>query len=120
MSNRTLRVNELVQRELSRILHTHYQAEAAAVTITSVDIAPDLHDGRVFFSVIGAPQLVADKGEWLQRIGPSLQHEVARRVVLKYTPKLKFIADHSVARGVAINHLIDTLKPSAPAAPEEE
>ena len=44
MSNRTVRVNELVQRELSAILHQHYQSETVAVTITEVRVSPDLRD----------------------------------------------------------------------------
>ena len=47
MSNRTLRVNELIQRELGDILRRRYQSEAVAVTITEVRVAPDLRDGRV-------------------------------------------------------------------------
>lgn len=117
MSNRTLRVNELVQRELSQILHTRYQAEAAAVTITSVDIAPDLHDGRVFFSVIGGAEVVIKKAKWLRSVGLELQREVAHRVVLKYTPRLRFIADESIARSVELNRLLDELE--VPAEEEE-
>src|SRR5258708_8624227 len=102
MSNRSLRVNELIQRELSAVLHTHYQTEAAAITITSVDIAPDLHDGRVYFSVIGSEEFAEAKKRWLRKIGGDLQQEVSRRVTLKYLPKLRFIADGSTARGVKI------------------
>ena len=36
MSNRTLRVNELVQREINDILHTHWQSESVAITVTEV------------------------------------------------------------------------------------
>ena len=36
MSNRTVRVNELVQRELSAILRQRYQTESVAITITEV------------------------------------------------------------------------------------
>ena len=36
MSNRTIRVNELLRRELGDILRKHYQAEAVAMTVTVV------------------------------------------------------------------------------------
>ena len=45
MSNRTIRVNELIQRELGDILHRRYQSETVAITITEVRVAPDLRDG---------------------------------------------------------------------------
>jgi len=54
MSNRTLRVNELIQRELSAILRQRHQSEAVAVTITEIRVSPDLRDARVFVSVIGS------------------------------------------------------------------
>ena len=49
MSTRTLRVNELLQRELSDILRKQYQEEAVAITITGVQVSPDLHEGRVLW-----------------------------------------------------------------------
>ena len=42
MSNRTIRVNELIQRELSAILRKFYQAEAVTITIAEVRVSPDL------------------------------------------------------------------------------
>ena len=51
MSNRTVRVNELVQRELNDILRQHYQSEAVAITIAEVRVAPDLHDAKVFVAI---------------------------------------------------------------------
>ena len=53
MSNRTVRVNELVQREISDILRKHYQSEAVTITISEVRVSPDLRDARVFVSVVG-------------------------------------------------------------------
>ena len=48
MSSRTIRVNELLRRELGDILRKHYQAEAVAMTVTEVRVAPDLRDAIVF------------------------------------------------------------------------
>ena len=48
MSSRTLRVNELIQRELGDILRQHYREEAVTVTVTEVRITPDLREARVF------------------------------------------------------------------------
>ena len=46
MSNRTLRINELVQREISAYLHTRYQGEAVRIPITAVVVSPALRDAR--------------------------------------------------------------------------
>ena len=66
MSNRTVRVNELVQREISDILRKRYQSEAVAITISEVRVSPDLRDARVFVSVVGSEETAEAKLRWLR------------------------------------------------------
>ena len=109
MSNRTLRVNELIQRELSDILHKRYQAEAIAITITAVEVAPDLHDGKVFISVTGSAKEAEDKLRWLRKTGNELRFELGRRIVLKFMPKFTFALDTATARGNRILEVLDEI-----------
>src|SRR5207248_6016351 len=90
MSTRTLRVNELVQREISAILRKRYQAEAVAITITEVRVSPDLRDARVFISVVGTDEVAEEKLRWLRSKAPEIRAEVGRQVVLKYLPKFEY------------------------------
>ncbi len=117
MSNRTIRVNELVQRELSDILHRHYQSEAVAITITDVIVSPDLHDARVYISVLGDADTAEKKLRWLRTCAVEIRQELARRIVLKFLPKFEYVLDASVMRGERIAKLIDELGLIAPAAP---
>ena len=66
MSNRTLRVNVLLQRELSDILRKFYQSEAVSLTVTEVRVAPDLRDARVFVSIVGDEDHVEGRLRWLR------------------------------------------------------
>jgi len=109
MSNRTLRVNELIQRELSDILRKRYQAEATPVTINAVDTAPDLRDCRVHVSVTGPPAAADEKLRWLKTIEKDLHRELNRRIVLKYMPKFTFSLDTATARGNRILGILDEL-----------
>ena len=109
MSNRTVRVNELVQRELSDILRKRYQSESVAITITEVRVTPDLHDARVFVSVIGNDEAALKGLRWIQRKGGELRYELGRRIVLKFLPKLEFVVDESVIRGTRILKMLDDL-----------
>ena len=124
MSNRTIRVNELVQRELSDILHRFYQSEAVAITITDVKVSPDLHDARVFISVIGDAGTAEQKLRWLRTRAMEIRQELARRIVLKFLPKFEYVLDVSVLRGERTRQLIDELgpmtasDPAVPAGPE--
>jgi len=118
MSNRTLRVNELIQREISAILRQHYQAEAMPVTITEVRVAPDLRDGRVFVAVVGSDELAQEKLRWLRRVAPAIREEVARRITLKYLPKFEYVIDRSAARGTRLMQLLDEVAPAEPEEPQ--
>lgn len=123
MSNRTVRVNELVQRELGDILRRRYQSEAVNVTITEVRVSPDLRDARVFVAVVGDAEAAEAKLRWLRAQAGAIRAEVGHRIVLKYLPKFEYVLDHSAARGARILQVLDEVTPpgSAPApAPEPE
>jgi ribosome-binding factor A len=111
MSNRTVRVNELVQRELSDILHRRYQSEAVAVTITEVRISPDLHEGRVFVAVLGDADTATAKLRWVRSKATEIRQELGRRIVLKFLPRLEYVLDESAARGTHLLQVIDQLVP---------
>lgn len=110
MSNRTVRVNELIQREISDILRKRYQSEAVAVTITEVRVSPDLRDARVFVSVIGSEELAEEKLRWLRSKAAEIREEVSRRIVLKYLPKFEYILDQSAIKGARILNLLDEIE----------
>ncbi len=110
MSNRTLRVNELVQREISDILRKRYQAEAVALTVTEVRVAPDLRDARVFVSIVGSDDLAEEKLAWLRSKAGEIREEIGRRIVLKYLPKFEYVLDKSAARGARILQVLDEIE----------
>ena len=111
MSNRTIRINELVQRELSDILRRNYQAESVAMTISEVRVSPDLRDARVFVSIIGNDDEVEKKLRWLRKQAPDIRQEIARRIVLKYLPKFEYRLDLSTSRSLRLIKLMDELPP---------
>jgi ribosome-binding factor A len=118
MSNRTLRINELIHRELSDILRQHHQAEAVAVTVTEVRIAPDLRDARVFVSVIGDEAFAEEKLAWLRRIDRPLRAELGRRITIKFMPRFTYVLDRSTVQSNRVLQVLDELdaKEKAPGA----
>jgi len=109
MKHRLLRVNELVKRELSAILTREVSFESAIVTINHVDVTADLKNAHVFVSVLGSEDgsTVVNK---LEAHRPALQAELARHVVLKYTPHLVFHLDDSIARGARVIEIMRELE----------
>lgn len=106
MAQRTVRVNELLQREVSDVLHTQWRDESVRITITACDISPDLRNLIVFYSVIGTDDDKRAARKLINKASKGIRAEVGRRVTLKYNPEYKFMYDDSGARGVS---LIDTL-----------
>jgi len=121
MGQRLVRINELLKRELSEQIHrlpASGDAEPVWATVTRVEISADLQHAKVFVSVFGPEArqtavmlLLADRRK-------ALQHAVSRRVVLKFTPRLDFILDHSLEQGDRVLEIIETLEPP-PQADEE-
>jgi len=110
MSNRTLRVNELVQREISDILRKRWQSESVAITISEVRVAPDLRDARVFVAIVGDEATAEEKIAWLRSKAGEIRAEVGRRIVLKYLPRFEYILDESAVRGARILQVLDEIE----------
>ncbi len=111
MSNRTLRVNELIQREISAILRQHHQSESVAITVTEVRVAPDLRDARVFVTILGDADTVEKKLRWLRARSREIRQEMGKRIVLKYMPRFTYVLDDSAIRGSRILLLLDEVDP---------
>jgi ribosome-binding factor A len=120
MSNRTVRVNELVQREISDILRKRYQSEALAVTIAEVRLAPDLLEGRVFVAILGDEEAVETKFRWLRSKAAEIRQELGRRIVLKFLPKLEYVRDTSTVRGARILQVMDEIEHPRAKRPEPQ
>lgn len=118
MSNRTLRVNELLQRELSDILRKRYQSEAVAITISEVRVSPDLRDARVFVAIVGDEAQAEAKLKWLRANAADIRAEVSKRIVLKFLPKFEYALDRTAARGARIVQMLDQLGPISDAPGE--
>ena len=110
MSNRNVRVSELLKREISDILHTQFQGESVSITITDVDVSPDHSQAKVFFTAIGDEYEQHRAGGFLNRFKGRIRHELTKRVVLKRMPALDFTYDLAAERGVRMNELLDSLE----------
>jgi ribosome-binding factor A len=113
-SHRMERVSELVKREVSEIVLGLNLTDCGFITITAAEINPDLKDGRIYLSVIGSAEQKRRALDALERQHGHIQYELAHRIVLKYTPRLKFILDETEDRASHIEHLLDELGDEKP------
>jgi ribosome-binding factor A len=123
MSNRTIRIAELVQRELGSYLHTRYKQEAVAITVAGVRVAPDLKTGKIFFSIFGSEEVVNDRFRWLLRKRTEIRRELAQRIQIKHAPDWVFQMDDTMERGNRVLDILDKIDHEAKATdivPPEE
>jgi ribosome-binding factor A len=109
MSTRTLRVNELIQRELSNLLRRKYNTDAAPITITAVEVTPDVRQGKVFVSITGDDEQAADRMKWLRKHARELRLALGDIIILKHMPVLTYELDMVTDRGNRILGLLDEI-----------
>lgn len=108
-TKRTVRVNELVKREIASLLRSDHREEAARITILEADISPDLRNGRIYYSVLGDERDTAEAAAFFGRHASRLRQKVGSAVRLKYLPFLHFELDRSIERGNAVLEKLDEL-----------
>jgi ribosome-binding factor A len=116
-SLRLQRVRELLKREIGETIRREFPiSEAGLITVTDVDVTGDLKSATVFTSILGNPDQQKRGFHLLTEHRARIQGLVARAVILKYTPTLRFVFDDSVARGNRVLQIIEELEQSSPAS----
>ena len=111
-SRRSQRVADLVRAELSLLLLTEaHDPDVKTITITEVEMPPDLRSARVYFTARGDESALARASEGLARAAGYLRREVGRRCGLRYAPELFFEPDRSYERGARIDELLSQVRP---------
>jgi ribosome-binding factor A len=111
-SRRSQRVADLVRAELSLLLLTEaHDPDVKTVTITEVEMPPDLKSARIYFTARGDEAALARAREGLARASGYLRREVGRRCGLRYAPELFFQPDLTYERGARIDELLSQVLP---------
>ena len=116
-SNRIGRINEEIQRELAeqiRFLKDPRVSQVGMVSIIRVDTTGDLRYARVWVSVLDKNQ-EKDVLRGLKSASGFLRRELGRKLQLRYTPELQFIADDSISQGA---HILEVLRDPTRVKPE--
>lgn len=107
-TQRSIRVGELIQQELSDIiLRGLRDPRVGFVTIMSVDVTSDLRMARIYFTVMGEDADSDETQKGLDSAAPYLRRELGKRLRLRHVPELTFKFDTSIAYG---NHIESILR----------
>ncbi|MDD7267680.1 MAG: 30S ribosome-binding factor RbfA [Lachnospiraceae bacterium] len=111
-SIKNIRINTEVAHELGRLIRMelHDPRISLMTSVTDAQVATDLKTAKIYVSVLGSEQEVADTFAALQRAEGFLRHGLAQTLNLRHTPKLTFLADDSIAYGARMNALLSELK----------
>lgn len=111
MSERILKINQLIKQELSQLLLRRNDfPRQVLVTIVRVETSKDLAQSRVYVSIIPEEQaLVIIK--ILRKQIYNIQQEINKRLKLRIVPKIKFIKEEkAIESGGRIEKILEEIK----------
>jgi ribosome-binding factor A len=99
MSERQQRVNALLREEISNLIRDDIRDPrmGGIVSVTHVDVSPDLRNAAVHISVLGDEHERAGTMMALDHARPFVRRELGRRLHLRNIPAVRFVADTSIA-----------------------
>lgn len=107
-SQRAQRVGDQIQRELADLLRLHVKdPRIGMVTITAVEVSPDLSHAKVFFTHLTGRESASGTAQALQHGAGYLRSELSHRLKLFSVPQLHFEYDDSIESGLRLSKLID-------------
>ncbi|MFP4250881.1 MAG: 30S ribosome-binding factor RbfA [Armatimonadota bacterium] len=96
-----------LQEEIGRIIDNEIDDPLIGfVTITGVDISPDLRHARVYYSVLGDDEQKRESGRGVRRAAKYIRGLIAERMDLRYTPTLRFELDETAEKAQRIEDLL--------------
>ena len=110
------RINDEMCKELASAIRLvkDPRVSDAFISITSVDVTPDLKFAKVYYSAMTGDKKEVAKG--LRSSAGYIRRIIAQRMNLRMTPELTFYEDKSIAHGAHISKLLESIE----ITPEED
>lgn len=109
------RVRELLKRAIGEAIRREFHVnDVGLITVNDIDVGGDLRTAVVFITILGNADQQKHGLQVLEQNRIRIQGLVAKSVILKYTPTLKFIVDDSIVRGNRVLQILDELEKTSP------
>lgn len=120
-SNKNIRINAEVQKELSNIIRGEIKDPriSSLTGVTDVEVTPDLKLCKAYISVLGDEKAQKETMEGLKSAEGFIRSRLAKNINLRNTPEIKFILRQSIEYGVNMSRLIDEVTKDLPKDEEE-
>jgi ribosome-binding factor A len=110
-TRRQRQVAELLHQEISLLIQRRARdPRLNFVTVTGVEVTPDLRVAHVYVSVLGSEDDVKQSLAGLGRAAGFFRRELGASLSLRYLPELDFRLDDSLERAFRIDQLLDSLR----------
>lgn len=120
-SRRTLKAASAIREVVSSAILIELQdPRVRDVTVTFVEVAPDMRQAKVHVSVMGDEKKEALALRGLQNSAGFLQSKIGERIDTRYIPKLTFVLDKGVKQSIEISRMLGELLPKPTAAELED
>jgi ribosome-binding factor A len=120
-TRRLLKAAEAVREVVSMAILTEVRdPRVRDVTVTRVEMAPDMRSATVHVSIMGGPAKEKLALQGLARSAGFLQSRIADRIETRYTPRLRFELDLGVKHSIEIARMLGEVLPATAAAAEDE
>jgi ribosome-binding factor A len=116
-TRRQRQVAERLHEEISILIQRKVRdPRLKPVTVTGVEVSPDLENARVYVSVLGSDQEARSALAGLTSATGFLRRELGAVLSLRLVPQLMFRLDESVEQGMRIDRLLDDIQSTRPSA----
>jgi ribosome-binding factor A len=106
---RNERVAEEIRSVLAKAIREVRDPLVGFVTLTGVDLSPDLRQARIYVSRMGTEADRDAAVSALNHAGAFLRRAVAERARLRFTPALRFVSDATIERGSRVEAIIQEI-----------
>jgi ribosome-binding factor A len=114
-TRRQRQVAELLHEEISLLIQRRARdPRLGFVTVTGVEMSPDLRVAHVYVSVLGSDDDVRQSLESLRRAAGFFRRELGASLSLRYLPELNFRPDDTLERALRIDQLLESLQEKTP------
>jgi ribosome-binding factor A len=111
MLDRMDRVCEAMKREVSLILQEEINdPRINGLSITKVEVSRDLRNAKVYYLGLSEEALAQETEKALKRASSFIRGELAKRITMKFTPRLIFIEDKDEAAKESIEKTFEKIE----------
>ena len=110
-SRRLFRVSESIRSVLARLVTRERTLDGKLITITGVEVSPDLRHAQIYVTHLDGSSPDADVIHTLNMLKEEWQAELNKTLHIKYTPRLHFHVDEAQRRGDRILQIMTEIEP---------